>query len=326
MICTAHLTVEQRPAALNNCPVTTQPRYLPPQNLTRFAWLSIGAAVVTIVLKAGAAWLTGSVGLLSDAAESLVNLVAAVVALMMLRVAIKPPDAHHPFGHSKAEYFSAAIEGVMIFVAASFIIYSAIGRIINPVMPQQLGVGLLISVLASLVNGAVSWVLFRAGRQHRSATLVADAKHLFTDVLTSAAVLLGVGLVAIFREPVMDAAVALLAGLNILWMGFRLIRDSANGLMDVALPIDEQAELEAVLERHRSPRRIDFHAVRTREAGNRRFMDVHVLVPGHWTVQQGHDYAEDLIDELISVVPDIRVNAHIEPIEDARSYADEVDF
>ena len=178
-------------------------RYSPPKDLSRYAWLSIGAALVTIALKGGAAWLTGSVGLLSDAAESVVNLVAAVVALIVLRIAARPADADHQFGHSKAEYFSAVVEGVMIFVAAAFIIISAVGRLIDPQMPEQLGAGLAVSVIASLLNGAVAWVLHRAGRRERSMTLVADAKHLATDVVTSAAVLVGVALVAVFDSAVL---------------------------------------------------------------------------------------------------------------------------
>ena len=167
-------------------------RYSPPKDLSHYAWLSIGAALATIALKGASAWLTGSVGLLSDAAESVVNLIAAVVALIVLKIAAKPADADHQFGHSKAEYFSAVVEGVMIFVAAAVIIISAIERLIDPRMPEQLGVGLAVSVIASLLNGAVAWVLYRAGRRERSMTLVADAKHLATDVVTSAAVLVGV--------------------------------------------------------------------------------------------------------------------------------------
>ncbi len=302
------------------------PRYAPPVDLSKFAWLSIAAAVVTIGLKGGAAWLTGSVGLLSDAAESLVNLVAAIVALIALKVAIRPPDKHHPYGHSKAEYFSAAVEGMMIFVAAAFIIATSIERLLNPRMPEQLGLGLAISVAASLVNGGVALVLLRQGREHGSATLIADGKHLMTDVVTSAAVLVGVALVAFTKQPVLDPVVALLAGANILWTGFGLIRSSADGLMDVSLPEQTNTGLFEVLDRFREPGRVEFHAVRTRVAGNRQFMEFHILVPGNWTVQQGHDLTEDVIDALVGVVPAVRVAAHIEPIEDPKSYADETDF
>ena len=297
-------------------------RYAPPKDLSAYAWLSIGAAVATIALKAFAAWLTGSVGLLSDAAESVVNLVAAVVALIVLKISIKPADDDHQFGHSKAEYFSAIVEGVMIFVAAAVIIISAIGRLIEPVMPEQLNVGLLISVGASAVNGGAAWFLHRVGTRERSATLVADAKHLATDVVTSAAVLVGVGLVAVFDSPVLDAIVALGAGMNIMWTGFKLVSESVAGLMDVAPSQEAQARIEAVLARYRLDGRIGFHAVRVREAGNRRFADMHVLVPGAWSVKEGHDFTERVIDELVAVDPNLRVSAHLEPIEDPKSYED----
>lgn len=286
----------------------------------------MAAALVTIALKGGAAWLTGSVGLLSDAAESLVNLAAAIVALVALKVAIKPPDLNHPYGHSKAEYFSAALEGVMIFVAAGFIIVTSIERLIHPRMPERLGIGLAIAVVASLINGTVSAVLLRQGRRYNSATLIADARHLMTDVITSVAVLVGVGLVAITNTPILDPIVALLAGSNILWTGISLIRSSVDGLMDVSLPERTNADLYEVLDRFRVPGRIEFHAVRTREAGNRQFMEFHILVPGQWSVRKGHDLTEDVIDALVEVVPEVRVSAHLEPIEDPRSYADEEDF
>ena len=297
-------------------------RYAPPKDLSAYAWLSIGAALTTIALKGWAAWMTGSVGLLSDAAESAVNLVAAVIALIVLKISIRPADEDHQFGHSKAEYFSAIVEGTMIFVAAAFIIFSAIERLIAPVMPERLGLGLAVSVVASVVNGAVARVLHRKGRGEKSATLVADAKHLATDVVTSVAVLVGVGLVAVFDSPVLDAVVALGAGLNIMWTGFKLIKESVGGLMDVAPSREAQARIEAVLERYHDDGRIGFHAVRVREAGNRRFADMHVLVPGTWSVKEGHDFTERVIDELVAVDPNLRVSAHLEPIEDPKSYED----
>lgn len=290
-------------------------------DLTRYGLMSVGAAISTMLIKGLAAWLTNSVGLWSDAAESLVNLVAAIVAVITLKVAIRPPDDSHPFGHSKAEYFSAIVEGVMIFVAAGVIIYTAVMRIINPVMPEQLGVGLLISVGASLINGGVAVVLLRAGGRHRSATLVADGRHLMTDVITSAAVLIGVGLVALTHLQVLDPIVALLAGLNILYTGWNLIRHSVDGLMDTALPVDLTGRLTTVLDEHRADG-IAFHAIRTRESGHRRFMEFHVLVPDDWTVKQGHDFAEDVVDALRTVEPDLRVLAHLEPVDDDRSYED----
>ncbi len=301
-------------------------RYSPPVDLSKYAWLSIVAALLTIGLKGGAAWLTGSVGLLSDAAESLVNLVAAIIALIALKVSIKPPDENHPFGHSKAEYFSAAVEGVMIFVAAAFIIATAIERMLNPRLPEQLGLGLAISLVASLINGGVALVLLRKGKEVSSATLNADGKHLLTDVVTSAAVLIGVGLVAVTQQPMLDPIVALLAGINILWTGFGLIRSAVDGLMDVSLPEQVNSEVLAVLDRFREPGKVDFHAVRARQAGNRQFLAFHILVPGNWSVQRGHDLTEDVVDALIEAVPQIRVTAHLEPIEDPKSYADEADF
>jgi len=301
--------------------LTSSKRYAAPVNLTRFAWLSIAAGLVTFTAKALAAWMTGSVGLLSDAAETVVNIIAAFVALAALHVAIQPPDDSHPYGHSKAEYFSAIVEGAMIFVAAAFIVYTAIERLINPKELDNLGIGLLISVAASLVNGAVAAVLFRAAKKHDSATLHADGKHLITDVITSGAVLLGVALVAITRLPWLDPVVALLAGLNILWTGFRLISDSVNSLMDHAMPADEVAALDGVLETYRTDE-VSFHAVRTRVAGSKRFASLHVLVPGDWTVKRGHDLAEDLIDAIVAKLPTMRVDAHLEPAEDPRSYED----
>lgn len=307
-----------------NSPVS--PRYAPPTDLSRYAWLSIAVALLTIVLKTGAAWITGSVGLLSDAAESLVNLVAAIIALITLKIAVRPPDDGHPFGHSKAEYFSAAVEGVMIFVAAALIIATAVERIITPAMPRQLGIGLAISVVAAVVNGAAGFVILRAGRTHGSATLVADGRHLLTDVITSGAVLLGVALVAVTRLPILDPIVALLAGINILWTGFGLVKGSVDGLMDVALPSEIFEALDAELDRTRVAGQIEFHAIRTRQAGNHQFMDLHVLVPGDWSVRKGHDFTEDLIDRLVEIAPDLRIGAHLEPIEDPRSYEDAHDF
>lgn len=297
-------------------------RYEAPKDLSRYAWLSIAAALLTIALKGAAAAFTGSVGLLSDAAESVVNLVAAVMALIVLRIAARPADEDHQFGHSKAEYFSAAVEGVMIFVAAAFIIYTSVERIIEPTMPQQLDLGLAISLLASLINGGAAWIIYRAGKRERSSALVADAKHLATDVLTSGAVLLGVALVWLTQNPVLDAVVALGAGLNIMWTGFKLIREAVEGLMDVAPSEEALAQIDAVLNAHRKPGVIDFHAVRVREAGTMRFAELHVLVPAKWTVKEGHDFTEQVIDDLLAADPTLRVSAHLEPIEDPKSYQD----
>ena len=298
------------------------PRVRPqPVDLTRFAWLSIGAALLTIALKTFAWWITGSVGLLSDAAESLVNLVAAIVALVALTVAIRPPDKNHHFGHSKAEYFSAATEGVMIFVAAAVILFTAVQRFLNPQPLENVGIGLAVSVAASAVNGGVAMVLLRAGAKYRSITLVADGKHLMTDVWTSVGVVVGVLLVALTGWERLDPVVAFAVGLNILVTGSRLIRGASAGLMDVSLPKEDNELIRTVLDRFTSAE-VSWHRLLTREAGNRRFMQFDLLVPGEWTVQRGHDLVEDITDALMAEFPDIDVLCHIEPVEDPRSYED----
>lgn len=290
-------------------------------DLTKFAWLSIAAALVTIALKTAAWLITGSVGLLSDAAESVVNLVAAVVALFALRVAARPADKNHHFGHSKAEYFSSAIEGVMIFVAAVVIVGFAIERLIVPRPLEAIGVGLLITVGASLINGAVAVVLLGAGARHNSITLRADGHHLMTDVITSAGVVVGIGLVWLTGWDWLDPLVALLVGVNILWTGWRLVSESASGLMDEALPKETNARLREILAAHEEET-VKFHAFRTRISGARAFMEFHMLVPGAWSVQQGHDAMEDLVDLIQAEFTELRVIGHLEPIEDPRSYED----
>lgn len=290
-------------------------------DLTKFAWLAIFAALATIALKTAAWLVTGSVGLLSDAAESVVNLIAAVVALIALKVAAKPADKNHHYGHSKAEYFSAAVEGMMIFVAAAAILVFAIERLFDPRPLEQVGIGLFISVIASLINGAVAMVLLRAGRKHNSITLRADANHLMTDVVTSGGVLLGVGLVWLTGWNWLDPVVAIAVGLNILWTGYKLISESTAGLMDESLPKETNARLREILAEHETSQ-IGFHAFRTRVSGARAFMEMHMLVPGAWTIQRGHDALEDLVDEINAEFPDLHVSGHLEPIEDPRSYDD----
>jgi cation diffusion facilitator family transporter len=293
----------------------------PRVDLTKFAWLSIAAALVTIGLKTAAWLITGSVGLLSDAAESVVNLVAAVVALFALRVAARPADKNHHFGHSKAEYFSSAIEGVMIFVAAVVIVAFAVERLIFPRPLEEIGVGLLITVGASVINGGVALVLLGAGAKYNSITLRADGHHLMTDVITSAGVVVGIGLVWITGWNWLDPVVALLVGINILWTGWRLVSESASGLMDESLPKEENARLRGILAEHETEE-IKFHAFRTRISGARAFMEFHMLVPGAWSVQRGHDAMEDLIDLIQEEFSELRVIGHLEPIEDPRSYED----
>lgn len=292
-------------------------------SLTRFAWLAIAAAVVTITLKVTAYWITDSVGLLSDAAESVVNLVAAVVALAALTVAARPADESHHFGHTKAEYLSAVVEGVMIFVAAVYIVVAAVERLINPVELDNVGIGLAISVVAALVNGGVALVLLRVGRRERSLTLEADGKHLMTDVWTSGGVVAGVLLVALTGWLRLDPVIALLVGLNIVRTGWQLISTSVGGLLDRSLAPETQARIDEVLERY-AGEEVRFHAVRTREAGHRSFVTLHLLVPGSWSVQRGHDLAEEVEQALCAEIDACDVSTHIEPIEDPRSYEAEL--
>lgn len=295
-----------------------------PVDLTRFAWLSIAAALVTIVLKGVAWWLTGSVGLLSDALESFVNLAGALMALAMLSLAMRPADAGHPHGHGKAEYFSSAFEGLLILIAALSIGYAAIDRLMAPRPLEAVGLGLVVSALASMVNLAVARILLRVGRAHRSITLEADAHHLMTDVWTSVGVLFGVALVWLTGWLWLDPVIALLVAVNILWTGWNLLHRSAGGLMDASLPRDELLAIDGVLDRYRAEG-LEFHALRTRQAGSDAFATLHVLVPGAWTVQAGHDWCERLERDLAGVVPRLHVTTHLEPIEDPASL-DDVDL
>lgn len=289
--------------------------------LTRYAWLAIGAALATIALKTGAWLITDSVGLLSDAAESVVNLVAAIGALIALRVAATPADEGHHFGHAKAEYLSAAAEGTMIAVAALIIIWQAVLRLMDPQPLQDVGIGLAISVAASVLNGLVALVLMRAGRAHRSITLTADGKHLMTDVVTSVGVVVGVGLVWLTGIDWLDPVIALLVAVNILWAGWGLLMQSTAGLMDHTMDEADNTAIARVLEGFTTDE-VSFHGLRTRVAGHRSFAEVHVLVPGAWTVHRGHDLVEEVEQALLAQHPDLSVSAHLEPSEDPRSYDD----
>jgi len=300
-------------------PASATPAGLP--SLRKYAWLSIAAALATIGLKSGAYLLTGSVGLLSDAAESLVNLIAAIVALFALIVASRPADAAHHYGPGKAEYFSAGIEGMMIFVAAAVILYSSVDRFLHPAPLENLGIGLAVSTVAAVLNGVVGMLLLRPGRAHRSATLVADGKHLLTDVWTSIGVIVGVLLVGLTGWERLDPVVAAAVGLNILITGWHLIAQSGKSLLDAALPEQDLAVVRGVLDTFRSPY-VDFHGLQTRESGRDRFVAVHVLVPGEWTVQQGHDVVEQVEHAIREALPDTTVQTHLAPCEDERSYGD----
>ncbi|MDR1807082.1 MAG: cation diffusion facilitator family transporter [Propionibacteriaceae bacterium] len=289
--------------------------------LTRYAWLSIAAAVVTITLKVVAWRLTDSVGLLSDAAESLVNLAAAILALAMLVIAARPPDDDHHYGHAKAEYFSAMVEGILIFVAAILIIVSAVDRLLHPRDLDQLDVGLVIATAASVVNGVVGTVLIRAGRRYRSVTLVADGKHLWTDVVTSVGVIVGVLLVLATGWTRLDPIVAILVGANIIWTGVKLIRESTGGLMDQTLGDADNQAIAAVLAGHTSED-VMFHGLRTRRSGRLRFTTFDMLVPGDWPVRQGHDLLEEVQHDVEAALPGLHVLIHLEPREDPRAYGD----
>jgi cation diffusion facilitator family transporter len=291
------------------------------QRLFRLLWLSLAAALATIALKTFAWLLTGSVGLLSDAAESVVNLVAVLVAMAALRWAAKPADEEHAYGHAKAEYFSAGVEGTLIVLAAVVIAVSAVDRLLHPQAIDQVGVGLAVSACASLINLAVGVLLARTGRRERSITLEADGKHLMTDVWTSAGVIVGVGAVAITGWERLDPIVALAVAANIVLAGGGLMRRSLGGLMDRALGDREQHEILAVLERFEREG-VRFHALRTRQAGARAFVSLHVLVPGAWTVQHGHDLVERVEDALGDRLPYATVFTHLEPAEDPRSFDD----
>lgn len=290
-------------------------------SLTRFAWLSIAAALLTIALKTTAYLLTNSVGLLSDALESTINLAGAVMALAMLIIAARPPDEDHNYGHGKAEYFSSGIEGILVLIAAVFIGIASVERFFNPKPIDQVGIGLLVSVGASLVNLFVSLILFKAAKKYHSITLEADAKHLMTDVWTSAGVLVGVGAVALTGWTRLDAVVAFLVAGNIVWTGINIVRQSIAGLMDKALSAQEQEKIQKALQPYKQDG-IQFHALLTRQAGARKFVSFHVLVPGTWSVQQGHQLLEQIEGDIRAQLPMVSISTHLEPIEDPLSYID----
>jgi cation diffusion facilitator family transporter len=291
-------------------------------SLKRYAWLSIAAALATILLKGWAWWLTGSVGLLSDALESFVNLAGAMMALAMLTLASLPADDNHSHGHGKAEYFSSAFEGFLILIAAAGIGYAAIERLFNPQPLEAVGIGLVVSVIATVINLATSRILMDVGRKHKSITLEADAHHLLTDVWTSVGVIVGVGLVWITGWLWLDAVIAFLVAMNIVWTGWQLLQRSAAGLMDVSIPAEEIKAIEAVLDGYRK-QGLAFHALRTRQAGTRAFISFHILVPGAWTVQHGHDWSERIEADIRQAVTHAHITTHLEPQEDPLSLADQ---
>jgi cation diffusion facilitator family transporter len=288
----------------------------------RFAWLSIAAAVLTLALKTAAYLITGSVGLLSDAVESVVNLIAGFMALAMLKVAALPADEDHAYGHGKAEYFSSGVEGGLILVAAVSIAAAAVQRLLAPKPLAALGVGIAVSVVAALVNLVVALLLLRAGRKHNSITLEANAHHLLTDVWTSVGVLAGVGIVALTDWQPLDPLVALVVAANIVWTGVRIVRRSILGLMDTALSAEDTAVVRKVLGGYTTDG-VQFHALRTRQAGAQKFVSTHVLVPGRWTVQRGHELLERIEADIRRTLPDAAVFTHLESLDDPASWEDQ---
>jgi cation diffusion facilitator family transporter len=288
---------------------------------TFYAWVSVATSIVVIALKFAAYFLTGSVGLLSDAVESVVNIFAALIALTVLTYASEKPDHEHNFGHEKAEYFSSGIEGALIFVAAGGIAWTAIPRLINPQPLDQVWLGLGLSVIASVANAACAWLMLRAARAHRSITLEADARHLLTDVWTTVGVFVGVVLVQFTGWLRLDPLIAIAVAIQILWTGWHLMSRSFDGLMDRAIPDDDRAAITSVLDTLRQQGG-DYHALRTRVAGAKSFVNVHILVPGNLSVQAGHDLCERLENEITAKLPHVEVLTHLEPLEDPKSWDD----
>jgi cation diffusion facilitator family transporter len=287
-----------------------------------YTLLSIGAALLTIALKTWAYFLTGSVGLLSDAAESVVNLVAAIIATWAVTYAAKPPDEAHSFGHYKAEYFSSGVEGALILVAATSIAIAAWERLQHPQPLEQLGIGLALTLIATALNGALAFAMLRASKRLRSITLRADAHHLLADVWTSGGVVLGLILVPITHWLILDPIIAFVVAANIVWTGFNLLRETGAGLLDTAMPEPERRIVADILANYAS-QGIQFHALRTRVAGSRRFVALHVLVPGAWTVKQGHDLCEEIELRIGRSLPGTYVFTHLEPLEDPVSWDDQ---
>jgi cation diffusion facilitator family transporter len=254
--------------------------------------------------------------------ESGVNLVGAIVALLMLNVAARPPDENHSYGHSKAEYFSSGVEGTLIILAALGITVAAVERLVNPRPLEQIGLGLLVSVVASLINLLVALVLLNAGKKNHSITLEANARHLLTDVWTSAGVVVGVGAVAVSGWISLDPIVAIIVAANIIWTGVGIARKSVRGLMDSALPVAEQNQIREVLDSFVGSG-VEYHALRTRQAGAHRFVSVHIIVPGGWSVHIGHQLMERVEAEILRVLPNTTIFTHLESSEDPRSWDDE---
>ena len=291
------------------------------RSLPRFAWLSLFAAITTLVLKTLAWVLTGSVGMLSDALETLVNLASAGLAILMLTVAARPADEDHPYGHGKAEYFSSGVEGALILFGALGIAATAVQRLLVPRALEQVSVGLTLAGVAAAINLVVAIVLMRAGRQHGSPTLEANARHLYTDVLTTLGVFAGVVAVGMSGVRWIDPVVALMVSAGILWTGLGIVRRAITGLMDTALPPIEREALSLALAPH-VVEPVQVHALRSRQSGTRRFVSMHVLVPGDWSVQRGHELLERIEADIGRVIPNVSVLTHLESLDDPASWDD----
>jgi cation diffusion facilitator family transporter len=294
-------------------------------SLARYAWLSVATALATMALKGAAAWLTGSLGLLSDALESFVNLGAALVAVYTLGVAARQPDEKHPFGYTKAEYFSAAVEGALILLAALAIVVTAVPRLVDPQPIERFDVGIFIALLAAALNLGTALVLLRAGKRHDSIALEADAHHLLTDVWTSIGVVVGVGATVLTGWLALDPLIAIAVAVHIAWTGTKVLRRAVLGLMDRALPEPDLERIRAILDPYRA-RGLDYHALRTRRAGRLRMVEMHLLVPGEMSVREGHRIADEIEEMIRAELPGSAVLTHLEPIEDPASYRDEALF
>ena len=274
-----------------------------------------------MALKAAAYSVTGSVGLLSDALESVVNLVAALLAVAMLRISLRPPDQDHAFGHEKFEFFSSGVEGGLILVAAGSIAYTALPRLWHPRVLEEIGLGMALATIASVINGLVALVLLRAGRKYRSAALEADGQHLMTDVWSSGAVLVGLLLMRLTGQAILDPILALLVAGYIAFVAVGLLNKASQGLSDTSMESTHVTLIEKILEPY-SQQGVTYHALRTRRAGRSNFAQMHVLVPGDWTVRQGHELLEEIEKAISAAIPGTRVVTHLEPVEEPASFDD----
>ncbi|HUE95878.1 MAG TPA: cation diffusion facilitator family transporter [Longimicrobiaceae bacterium] len=290
-------------------------------SLIRYGLIAVAAALATIGLKGGAYWVTGSVALLSDALESMVNLVTSLIALAVLAIAARPADEEHAYGHTKAEYFASGFEGALILLAAGTIAIASVRRLVDPIELSAVGTGLVITAVATAINFFAARYLLSAGLRFGSIALESGARHLMVDVWTSLAVIVAVATASGTGWLRLDPIVALLVAINIVRTGIDLLRRSLMGLLDTALPEETRREIDRILKECRPPE-VEYHALRTRQAGTWAFVSLHVLVPGRWSVQEGHDLLEEIERRIREAVPNSTVFTHLEPIEDPVSFED----